>query len=222
MIGRKIVSPQFCAVTSCNRYRGILEAASFLTGASRLCGDCLDVLRARVARLPDLHRACGELLTGVRRAPVGRVTGRGAGGLSLNGAAVSARADILAVAASWAGLIADERRVAVRPSRQVTDLSRFLLSNLDWLARHPAADDAAAEFARVVAAAKAVLDPENARRVDLGNCDVPGCSGTLRAIFGGRASGVSCDRGHARRASEWLSMARRASRHSVAAGTGGR
>ncbi len=216
------MSPQSCSMTSCNRYRGILEAASNLAGSSRLCGECLDSLRAHVARLPDLFRECGELLAGRRRVPLGRVTGRGVGGLSLNGAAVSARADILAVAASWAGLVADERQVVVRPARLVPELSLFLLLHLDWLARHPAAGDAAAEFARVVAAAKAVLETDNVRQVDLGHCDVPGCSGTLRAIFGGRASGVSCDRGHARRASEWLSVARRVSLHGVAAGRGGR
>jgi hypothetical protein len=209
-------------VTSCNRYGGGLEGGSNPAGSSLLCGNCLDRLRAHVARLPDLFRECGELLAGTRKAPVGRVTGRGTGGLALNGAAVAARADIVAVAASWAGLIADERPVATRPSRRIADLSLFLLLHLDWLACHAAAADAVTEFARVVAAAKAVLDPEDVRQVDLGECDVPGCSGTLRVVFGGRSSGVSCDRGHTRQASEWLSVARRVNRDGVAAGQGGK
>jgi hypothetical protein len=168
-------------------------------------------LRTNIKRLPELYRDCEEMLLANRRARgFERVRGGTPGGVSLDDAVVAARSEMLTVASSWAGLIVSERPVARRPRRRVTDLSRFLLTHVRWLAGHPAINDAVTEIAQVVATAQEAIEPRPGR-LELGSCEHPGCGGAIYAtINGGSApAGIRCERGHVWRPNEWLLLDRR-------------
>jgi len=188
-----------------------------------LCAECLDNLRRNLVRLPELYRECEERLDNRRALGMERISGGMSTGISLNEGIVAARATVLAVAASWAGLVADERATATRPHRDVADLSRFLLAHLDWLAGHAAVGDAVAELGQAVTAAEAEGVHHAGARQELGACSEPGCTGLVYATVGAAAdpSGVGCDQGHRWRPNEWLLLARRLARPrpSTAAGT---
>src|SRR5262249_48124269 len=135
-------------------------------------------------------------------------------GISLNEDIVAARATMLAVASSWAGLVADEKAVAARPRRSVSNLSRFLLAHLDWLSRHAPGGAAVGALDQAVRAAEAVCMGHTGARRELGSCSEPGCTGLVYATVGAAddPSGVSCDRGHRWRPNEWLLLAHRLAR----------
>ncbi|RCG33293.1 hypothetical protein DQ384_02390 [Sphaerisporangium album] len=175
----------------------------------RVCASCRASVRRDLLRLPDLHEACAEALTSGPRAFTERVSGRRPSGISLNEAAVSARADVVAFLACWTALVADERATPGPRSSQVTRLAGFLDQHLDWLLGHPAAGSLAAEIAEVTAAARAALEPRRESRRELGSCGNPGCSLTLYAGSGpGQASEVRCEAGHVWHPREWLLLGR--------------
>ncbi|MGY1683325.1 hypothetical protein [Geodermatophilus sp. SYSU D01176] len=175
----------------------------------RLCDDCLHRLRSDVARLPDLYQACEDLLVHRRRGGIERVRGTRATGLSLDEDVLAIRSEMLTVAASWAGLVAEQRPVAKRPDRQLSKLSRFLLTQLDWLSRHPAATDAAEEIGRVARAAEEVVEFNLSRRLELGACDREDCSAVVYATVGTSSSLVACGRGHTWPPHKWMALAHR-------------
>lgn len=175
----------------------------------RGCDQCRQVLREELRALPGLHESCLQSLTPGRRPTVLRVKGGGVpGGLSLNPTAVSVRASILGVLASWAAMVVEEFGVAKPPSRRVHVLSTFLYRNLDWLLAHEAAADFAEEVTDLGDAARAVLDPAMSERIDLGLCGEPGCGLTVYAAIGAGAGaaahGASCGAGHHLSAHQWL------------------
>jgi hypothetical protein len=209
------MSRQWCAVDSCRRYRAEqLPRSQDAVRPTLLCTECLDKLRRNLVRLPGLYRECEEHLDNRRARGVERIRGGMVRGISLNEDIVAARATMLAVASSWAGTVADERAVAARPPRSVSDLSRFLLAHLDWLAGHCAVGDAAVELDQAVTAAEAVSIGRTGDRLKLGPCSEPGCTGLVYATTGAAAgpSGVSCDRGHRWRPNQWLLLAHRLAR----------
>ncbi len=91
-----------------------------------LCSPCQERLDRQLAMLPLLY---GELE--VTRA-LDQVT------------ASRVRAEIRDTLASWADLIVEGRTVRT-PRRTVPALAAFLRCHLEWLAAHPAAEDAAAD-----------------------------------------------------------------------------
>lgn len=206
------MSHERCAVTMCRRFReeGSRSRAGS-TPETRLCLPCFDGFRGRVAALPQLYQECEERLVGRRRSGFERIRGGLPQGVSLSEEVVDARAEMLAVVSSWAGLVADERPVPVRPRRDMSELCDFLLAHLDWLAGHPAAGEAATELARITEVAGSVTESRSATRVTLGRCAEPNCSGMVYATVGAASTPgrVSCDFDHLWRPNEWLLLGRR-------------
>ncbi len=205
------MSQEWCAVESCPRYRRERLAPSNNEKGNRLCAGCLEQLKDNLAKLPGLYCDCEEMLVNGGARGIERVRGGTPKGVSLNDAIVAARSEMLAVASSWAGLVVDERRLPARPHRTVSELSRFLLTHLLWLARHSAANDAVREIVRVVKTAEEALEPYSSRRVELGSCQESECNAKIYATIGAtsRPTRVSCDRGHLWRPNQWLVLGRR-------------
>jgi hypothetical protein len=173
----------------------------------RGCESCRQALRDELRALPGLYESCAQSLTPGRRPEIIRVKGGGVpGGLSLNPTAVSVRASILGVLASWAAMVIEETGSAKPPSRRVHVLSAFLYRRLDWVLANEAAADFAEEVTDLADAARAVLDPSMSERIALGSCGEAGCGMTVYAAIGADAGAhsASCDAGHQLSAQQWL------------------
>jgi len=176
----------------CNGYRCGGGPRAPLRG-TRLCAGCTRALAADLTALPGLHDQCGQLLGGSdSRPPATRTTGSSVPGLPFNTSAADTRAAILAITASWSGLVARERRITP-PPRTVGDLARFLLRHLPWLVAHPAAPELSREIAETARAARQVADPQPLRRVRIGDCVEPGCPGWLTALVRSGGAGLSAE-----------------------------
>jgi hypothetical protein len=160
-----------------------------------------------LAALPRLYDACEAVLGGRRRHFADdRVRGGLSSGLNLHEGALRARSRMLAVLASWSGLVASERGVSPPRRREVGVLAPFLLSHVDWLAGHDAADDFAEEIAAIAADARQASRVDSSvRRRDVGRCSRAACGrpvwATLRT---GGPVGVRCEAGHDLPAHQWL------------------
>jgi hypothetical protein len=160
------------------------------TGVRRLCPACRELLAASLRDLPGLYAECAGALghsppDGLRD----KVTGGPLPGLALNSAAADARSAIVNTLASWSARVVRERRVPA-PSRQVPAMAAFLLAHLDLLVCHPAAVRFGAEVARVTRAANRAVRAEVVKRIPVGRCVSPGCSGALSVTVRPGRSGV--------------------------------
>jgi hypothetical protein len=168
-------------------------------------------LRA-LAELPELYHDCESLLVRFPPAFAQRVAGGGSAGLFLDERVTDARRDIVAMLASWSGLVADERGVTRPGRRDVTELSRFLAVHADWLLAHQVGSCFAEELLAVAASAREVSQGVPSRDIELGRCVERGCDNTMTAIRGadGRSSSVEvrCAAGHVWQARQWLQLAR--------------
>jgi hypothetical protein len=146
-----------------------------------LCEPCRRRLADDVASLPDLYT---DLADSLPRAAAGaeRISGGGLPGLPLDERAVRLRAQMVNVLSCWAGLVADGQRVAP-PARTVPALARFLGRHLGWLTGQPVAGVAADEIGALVRYGRRNLSGEHTRRLRVGPCVHPGCSGTLMALL---------------------------------------
>ncbi|MFC0107989.1 hypothetical protein [Kibdelosporangium aridum] len=154
-----------------------------------------------LSTLPLLYSRCEVAMQPVRAGGVVREhTGRRATGLPLRAAAFDARARILGVLASWAGLVSAEREVPA-PRRTVPELARFLAAHRDWLAGHPGGADFVAELSELVASASEVLQ-EPGHTVLTGHCPIDGCQAPVRIKPSGAA--VRCEAGHELQPMQWL------------------
>ena len=141
-----------------------------------------------------------------------RVAGGGSTGLVLDERVSTARRDILAVLASWAGLVADERGLVRRPGRDAGELAAFLAVHLDWLLAHPAGASFLSELRDAAAgAAAAVGGSDGGPGVELGRCVEEGCDQMMVAARAEGSPGLSvrCAAGHAWAPRQWLRLARR-------------
>lgn len=178
-----------------------------------LCRRCLHILTTQLASLPALYDECGRRLDGAAR-PHPRVSGGPLPGLPFNTAASEARAAILGVLGSWAGMVAQERRVTP-PARTAAGLAAFLGRHVSWLAAHSAAAEITDEVARLVRTARSVAYPEPLRRVQIGVCVEAECGGELVALVRqGRplaAAEITCeaDPEHRWTDRQWLQLSRR-------------
>jgi hypothetical protein len=100
----------------------------------------------------------------------------------MNPAAADIRSAIRTVLASWAGLVADERRLKP-PARDVPALARFLCRHGEWLSRHAAAGDIADEIQDLTRTARNIAYPDRIRRVHIGYCPDGDCGGDLVALM---------------------------------------
>lgn len=157
-------------------------------GGTRLCAGCVNQVMQELLALPELYEQCGSILVRQCRPGTERVRGSGPGPVNLNHAALSARDDIMVILASWASLVVDERGLLVRPRRDATSLSKFLIAQLEWLADHQAAADVVAEIHDVFDAAVDAVDPGSAMNVVVGRCEQRGCQGVTRVAARGRSA----------------------------------
>jgi hypothetical protein len=135
------------------------------------------------------------------------------------------RSDIVAILASWSGLVVTERAVARPVRRDVGMLAAFVGAHLDWLLAHPAAADFAEEVTTLARAARRAAQPGARIHLELGQCVRPGCESPLFATThgdGGTAltGHVRCDSGHVWQAHQWLPLAHRLARSGRPAGGG--
>ncbi|MEV5975261.1 hypothetical protein [Streptomyces sp. NPDC051921] len=204
-----------CAGTSCVRREGAGRARRPAAPASRLCLDCHERLVRDLNRLPELYEECARHLdgSGGDRA-VERTSGGPLPGMPFNLRAADVRTQILAVLSAWASLVLEERDLA-GPRRAVVPLVNFLTRHGTWLASHDAAGEASAEIAQLVRRALGVIDPMTSRRIPVGECVEPGCSGALTAVVRPRwpqlPATVTCgaDAAHRWAGHELLQLSRR-------------
>ncbi|MFC9480340.1 hypothetical protein [Streptomyces griseus] len=204
-----------CVGAICAGRRAAGEAGRTANAGLRLCQACLDRLSTELRRLPELYEACGRRLDGgAQDALRPRTSGGPLRGMPFNVQAAEARTEILTVLGSWAGAVAEKRGVAA-PRREVLPLRVFLGRHLAWLAAHDAAGDFCGEVARLARRARRVADPEVRRRLPIGGCAEPDCSGSLTAVVGPgqprTPAVISCDRdpGHRWLGHEWLQLSDR-------------
>lgn len=179
-------------------------------------------MRDELRGLPEVYQECeGILVRTPQGAAVERVNRTKRAGTTLNERAVQVRTDILAVLASWCGLVADERAVPRPERREVAHLVDYLDRHLDWLATHPAAADFAGELSTVTRAAQAVLDPDPTVRTELGTCGEVGCEQPVYATFRGESPvpQVGCTAGHVWQPHQWLLLGQRMARGTGSAWT---
>lgn len=182
----------------------------------RLCVGCVQGLADRLAELPSLYLACESVLVGrPARSWEPRVSGARPTGLDIDEDAMNARSEMLHVLACWAGLVVDERGVGA-PRREIAALTDFLTLHLDWLVSGPTAGDLAAELTSVADAARMAARRGRVEPLDVGPCDQPDCTRTVRVLFQadqtcGRPD-VRCDGGHVWEPRQWLALGQRISR----------
>lgn len=176
-----------------------------------LCSDCREGIAVDLAELPRLYDDCESLLITAPKALAEKVSGRVATDLQLNESAVSVRSDILAILASWAGLIAAERGVARPVRRDAEMLAAFVTLHLDWLFAHPAVADFADEVTTLAKLARRTAQPGAGIHLELGQCVRPGCESALVATTHGEETAltghVRCESGHVWKVHQWLPLA---------------
>jgi len=198
------MTKSLCTTTSCDR--------RVAAPGSRVCSGCREAVREALSRLPDLHEACAEALTPGRRSPTERISGHRPTGITLDGAAMAVRSDVLDALVSWSALVSAERGAPGPGGRSVPRLVEFLLGHLDWLLGHATAGDLAREVPDLVASARAVLEPDPVERRELGPCGEPGCAHPVFATLReGGVAGVACAAGHTWPPGRWLLLSRHAS-----------
>jgi hypothetical protein len=164
-------------------------------------------VRRDLAEAAELYQRCEALLVRFPPAFAQRVAGGGRTGLVLDEGVTEARRDLVAVLASWSGLVADERRVR-RPRRNAGELAAFLAVHLDWLLAHPAGSCFAAELRDAAAAAREVSSSGSGAGLELGPCVAEGCEQMMVAARGLSVLEVRCGAGHAWAPRQWLRLAR--------------
>ncbi|MFC7310676.1 OvmZ protein [Streptomyces monticola] len=171
-------------------------------------------LKADLCALLEAYRESDHYLVS---APLGlreRVSGSRARGIVLDDRAMTVRAELAEVLASWARLVVDERQVPGPGGPGVVALVRFLGRHLDWLAAHPAAADLGEELARLLQSFDTLIGSGAMRRIPLGDCPRQDCTGTLYGVpaTAGRDAApgrVTCESGHLLPPQHWLLAADR-------------
>jgi hypothetical protein len=173
-------------------------------------------VRRDLAEAAELYQRCESLLVRFPPAFTQRVAGGGSTGLVLDEQVTEARRDLVAVLASWSGLVADERGVR-RPGRDAGELAAFLAVHLDWLLDHPAGSCFAAELGAAAAAAREASRSGSGPGIELGPCVAEGCdqmmvaasaSGPAASASASAGLEVRCGAGHAWAPRQWLRLAR--------------
>lgn len=205
-----------CQAASCqpklNKERG--KGARRAGDGCFVCVVCSDRLKGDLRNLPALYDDC-MIRTDPSPTP-SRVIRNGprksAAADLLSPAATETRAAIRTVLASWASLVADERRLKP-PARNIRALARFLSLHAEWLAGHPAAGEAVDEIGDLTRSARKIAYPNGAGRVRVGDC--PACNGELVVLMRHRddplPSEIVCTTApdHTWPATRWATLARR-------------
>jgi hypothetical protein len=205
-VGSALCHATLCKITE----KGPNRAAA----AHFLCVRCRDRLVNDLLNLPTLYTDCSrvtgpELVRVIRKGPR-----KSAAADSMNPAAADIRSAMRTTLASWAGLVAEERRLE-RPVRDIPALARFLARHAEWLARHPAAGELADEIRYLTRTARNVAYPDTVRRVRIGTCPEDDCPGELVALIrpsdDPHPSEIVCtvSSGHSWPVTWWTRLARR-------------
>lgn len=200
---------QVCGVRNC---AGPLAKGAIFHGL-RLCASCLNQLTAHLTGLPRMYQVCEQSLEVPRQHPIGMmVRGQRTTGICLDEETVAVRSHTVGVLSSWCEMIVDERGGPGPTSLDVRTLASFLQTHLDWMATHAVAADFAQEIADLVAAVRKVLNPAQARTIDLAPCPRDGCGRMIRAsistVHRRSAPQVCCDAGHTWQPRQWLDLSR--------------
>lgn len=201
-----------CQVGSCQRPSDNVGKKARSAGDGRLvCSVCLDRLVGDIRSLPTLYDDCmsqtgSGTVRVIRNRPRKSTTAD-----PMSAAATEVRTAIRKVLASWASLVADERRLQ-RPPRDILELSQFLCRHAEWLAAHPAAAEIVDEIGELTRTARRVAYSHGGGRVPVGSC--PTCSGELVAYMRRREDSlpaeIVCDTvpDHRWPATRWATLAR--------------
>jgi hypothetical protein len=174
---------------------------------------CRDRLVNSLLNLPALYSDCNRGASSKVVRVIRKVPRKSATTDSMNPAAADIRSAIRTVLASWAGLVADERRLEP-PTRDLPALARFLCRHVEWLTRHPAAGDIADEIQDLTRTARSIAYPDSIRRVHIGCCPDGDCDGDLVALISTHRdllpSEIICtiSAGHSWPATSWTKLAR--------------
>lgn len=196
-----------CASSRCARPRTADRRAS---GATRLCVNCVDLLRTNLRRLLDAYRESDHALTPTAPRPSVRIGGtKRAKGIVLDQRAMDLRTRMTETLASWARLVIDEAGSPRPHQREVVSLVDFLHRHIEWLAAHQAAADFDEEVRQLLESCRTVLGPAPVQRTPIGVCPETDCHSTLHVIRQADAAAqhprhVACDAGHALPPQEWL------------------
>lgn len=182
--GGKLIGRELCQAASC---RGAWNGSAG-EGPGRagdgwfVCKVCRDRLATDLLSLPALYSDCNggggpDVMRVIRR-----VARKSATTDSMSPAAADVRSAIFTVLASWAGLVAGERRLAP-PARDIPALAQFLCRHVEWLTRHPAAGDLVDEIRDLTRTARNIAYPNSIRRVHIGCCPDGDCDGKLVAVM---------------------------------------
>lgn len=187
---------------------------------TRLCSACQGRLRSNLAVLPALYMACLDELAPGARPLRERVTGWAPKGIVLREDVMALRSDVVAVLASWAALVADDRRVRGPRGQEVGDITGFLIHHITWLTEHPVAGEFAGEIGELVTAMRDLLDPGMVGNFVVSSCERHGCAKPVLVMFGVRDPSrhpVACTAGHRIPPERWLRLRIQAERGEPAA-----
>lgn len=173
-----------CQAASCqSAWNENIGAGQGRVDAGRfVCIACRDRLVNDLLNLPGLYADCNggagpEVVLVIRTVRRKSTTSD-----SMSPAAAEIRSAIRTILASWAGLVAGERRVQP-PARDILALARFLCRHVEWLTRHPAAGDLVDEVRDLTRTARNIAYPSGVRRVPVGWCPDGDCNGELFALI---------------------------------------
>jgi hypothetical protein len=206
----ELVGTELCQAASC---RSAGEGRGRAGNGSFVCTVCQDCLATDLLNLPALYSDCSggtarEAVRVIRKVPQKRSTTD-----CMTPAAAEIRSAIRTVLASWAGLVAEERRLEP-PARDIAALARFLCKHVAWLTRHPAAGDLVDEIRELTRAARNIAYPDTIRRVYIGCCPAGDCDGDLVALIRSRSdrrpSEIVCtiSHDHSWPITKWTKLAR--------------
>lgn len=216
MIRAKVRRPEvvaLCVGVQCQKRHEAGRSRLRVLAESRLCAPCRDNLAVAIKSLPTFYDECGRQLCGSDQRQV-KTSGGSMPGLPFNTMAADARAAVLGFLGSWAGMVTTERKVKP-PPRTVASLAEFLVKHVDWLARHVAVSDLTEETEHLVRIARRAAYPRSVRRVPVGSCVEPGCTGDLIAFVKSDEpllpAEIVCDQDpcHLWPAHQWTQLSRR-------------
>lgn len=211
----ELVGLELCRAASCRSALngGAEEGRGRAGNGWFVCEVCRDHLANDLLNLPALYADCNGVTAREAVCVIRKVRRKGSTTDCMTPAAAEIRSAIRTVLASWAGLVADERRLEP-PARDIAALARFLGKHVAWLTRHPAAGDVVDEIRDLTRAARGIAYPDTIRRVYIGCCPAGDCDGELVALIRSRndqrPSEIVCtiSRDHSWPITRWTKLAR--------------
>jgi hypothetical protein len=186
----------------------------------RLCAPCTGRLRANLGKLPALFDDCERALITAGHTGGDKITHRKDPGLVLSLPAFKARTAIRSELVSWVRIVMEERQLTDWPDDLVGHMAPWLQEHADWMSQQPWAGEVSRTIADTVREARAAAYPNPVRRITIGPCPLPDCTGELTALLRDDAdllpSVIRCqvqasidDTGaHVWAASEWMNLGR--------------